>query len=919
MKQKIFIFFPCVWGILGLGWLPSLPVMAASAPADSYSFRRLTSTEGLVSDVVFSLYQDSRGFVWIGTTKGVDRYDGIRFSHFAYDPTRPDWVLSIAEDADGDMWFGNYGGGLDRFDRRSGKFERFLNRPGDSRSLSNNVVSHVAASPTDPDTLWICTFGGGLNRFSRREKTFTQLPIGPGGLSDMQARRAFQDRAGQLWVTHDRGIDRLDLRSGQVRNYSLVPPLASNAEADVTWPILESREEGIIWIGSNFGLSKMATGSGAFVTFSHDPANPSSISHNYVRTILALGQGRYLIGTEGGLNLFLSRDGKFRRILNQANDQRSLSHNAVRFLMRDRSGLVWVATMGGGVNLLDIDHVHPHTFRFQNDPNAVVSALCRDDNGRIWAATRGRGVFRIEPETSIFTPFPLDSVSAVNHEEIIVYQILDDEKGSIWLASNQGLVRFDQASGKLTSLPCLPDDSRTLSGKNIICLLKTRDGFLWIGTDGAGFNCLTIATGECRRYRLQGDNQGSIAMGTATCFMEDRSGKIWIGSTGATLNRLDPKTEAIHSFKLRLKELSKKAETEITVTKLHECAGEPGIIWAATTVGLVRFNTGNGKTKHYSTAQGLRGEKISGILDDERGNLWLTTDRGIIRFHRKTETFVAYGTQEGLLSNDYQLGCAYQSREGDFLFGSVNGVDWIRPEWFDTRSVSPQIQFTGLSIQGKAVPIGSRPDFYGHFAATGSLKLSYKEAASGFSLSFALLDFHAPAKNQYSYRLDGRDRDWVLLGNQNEVAFRKLSPGKYILHVRGCNHQGIWSDQPLSLSLTIWRPFWQAPLVWGLFFGIIATGAGILLRRSKTEKPFTLPPEEADLSRYYDRHKISKREAEIIELVIRGKTNQEIEDELFISIKTVKVHLYNIYQKLEVKNRLQLINKLQGEMRKRQN
>ena len=243
-------------------------------------------------------------------------------------------------------------------------------------------------------------------------------------------------------------------------------------------------------------------------------------------------------------------------------------------------------------------------------------------------------------------------------------------------------------------------------------------------------------------------------------------------------------------------------------------------------------------------------------------------------------------------------------RAANFFSGAVLGMFSFKPWLARFNRYVPPLAFTDIQVWRRPVAIGGTSPLRSSIALASDLVLPYDQ--NSLTLSFAALSYIRPEKNQYAYRLDGRDGSWHDLGFEHSVNLDNLKPGRYRLRVRGSNNEGVWNEDGISLVLQIRPPFWQtwwfrllAALTFIVFFvQLNRTRARRLAERIKTE---------AAMDHYCDQYHITAREKEIIRIVLKGKSNHDIEDELFISMGTVKNHIYRIFRKLGVKNRGQLI------------
>ncbi len=288
-------------------------------------FDRLSVEDGLSHSSVWTLYQDSVGFLWLGTQEGLNRYDGYDFKVYRHDPADPDSIsesetLAILEDRRGDLWIGTRGGGLNRFDRAEERFEHFRHDPGDPESLSHDVVE--ALLEDSGGMLWIGT-GGGLNRL------------------DPAASR----EGGQ--TGH---------QSARFERFLYDPGDSGSLSGDAVWKLFQDRQ-GDLWIGTDSGLNRLQRGAGGAVTFEryrHDPENPDSLSHDSVGPMVEDSGGRLWIGTTAGLDRLDRDTGVFEHWRHRPGDDSSLGPGSVGSLRIDRSGTLWVGGHSAGLSRLEL-------------------------------------------------------------------------------------------------------------------------------------------------------------------------------------------------------------------------------------------------------------------------------------------------------------------------------------------------------------------------------------------------------------------------------------------------------------------------------------------------------------------------------------------------------------------------------------
>jgi DNA-binding CsgD family transcriptional regulator len=380
---------------------------------------------------------------------------------------------------------------------------------------------------------------------------------------------------------------------------------------------------------------------------------------------------------------------------------------------------------------------------------------------------------------------------------------------------------------------------------------------LWIGTASGGLNQFNREKQTFRRFQSSPAVPNDLNNNEVLSIYQDRNGVLWIGTGGGGLNQFDREKETF---------------------------------------------------KHYTRKQGLPNNVVYGILEDNLGNLWLSTNKGISMFNPSTGIFKNFDLRDGLQGYEFNTGAYFKSQSGQMFFGGVNGLNSFYPDRIEENQYIPPVVITEFKIYNKPVAFGKDSPLQKHITETGKIILSYKHNI--FSFEFAALDFTHPGKNRYMYKMEGFNREWIHLGHKNDIAFTNLDPGEYIFRVRGANSDGIWNNEGASIKIIITPPIWKTWWFRGLIIMLVVflaykwhqTTMKRLSKRLKTE---------AAMVRFFAKYNISEGEQKILKLILKGKTNKEIEDILFISYHTVKNHIYNIYQKLEVKNRAQLINLFQ--------
>jgi ligand-binding sensor domain-containing protein/DNA-binding CsgD family transcriptional regulator len=876
----------------------------------------ITSDSGIAAEWVYFIAQDRQGFLWLGTNLGVARYDGIHFRVFRRANTLPnplsnDYVMDITQDEAGDLWMGT-ANGLNRFNPASETFTVFRHAPGDPESLPGDFIISISRWSARPDCLWVAT-ASGLGLFNVKTgkcRSFRADPSRPGSLNSKEVRMAYEDSRKRIWVATANGFYRFLPATGSFEAFRQDPQDNGTIGSNNVFEIFESRSQpGILWVGTgaNF-LNRFDPGRRSWQRFLLPEAEfPDPYSNKIFYIIDCPSEpDTLLVGTQQGLYMFHMRSSSWQRIVlqDQYRQKGDSRDETIGGLLHDRSGVCWVPIQGRG--LLKFNP-QPAFFRSYTNTNSGydpvrrnrILSMAEDASGRLWLGT-GAGIFRYTPATESYEHFTLAPATAGRAGFDIISMLCCTRQGELWAATNGGLVRFDPQAGEQEVFPAKTDDPATLGFTGVASIREDSLGDVWIGSDF----CLLRWDSRTRafmRYRHDPNDPGSLSSSHINPIMEDSRGNVWIGTENG-LNLYDRPGDKFTRFFLDPPDASK--ETQNYVMILHQDVY--GSIWVGTSNGLnLMERSGAGvRFHHYSDPGSTLRNFIMGIVEDDANNLWISSSGGLSRFDMQTRTFSDYGSLDGVPPIAFIYGSCLRSLSGEIFFGSMGGMFSFKPWRARINRYVPPLVFTDLQIRHRAVAIGADSPLKSAINLTSELDLPYKQ--NNLTISFAALSYLRPEKNQYAYRLDGRDESWNELGFEHAVTLDNLKPGRYRLRVRGSNNEGVWNEAGISLRLRVRPPFWQT--WWFRMLLLLAiTALFTQWNRTRARRLAARIRTETAMDHYFNKYNISKREKEIIQLLLKGKSNREIEEMLFISMGTVKNHVYNIFQKLGVKNRGQLV------------
>jgi len=808
-------------------------------PGGLLRFDHLTIEDGLSQNAGLALFQDSRGYLWIGTQDGLNRYDGYNFKVYKHDPgdagsISHNSILAIMEDADGFLWIGTWGGGLNRFDPVTERFTSYRSIPDDPASLSNDVVT--ALRQDSHGTLWVGTIAG-LNRYKPETGTFDRFvhdPLVADSLNSSAVSLIFEDTRGGLWIgtgtfgIEGAGLNSFDPATGKAVHYGHSDRDSTSLSSNNISSMYEA-PDGTFWIGTGGfslngnGLNHFDPRTGRAERFTHHPWKSNSLSGDNIMALWGDAEHGLWIGTwSSGLNhMDFSKPGRFVHHVHDPLFPESLSGDEVWSLYRDHSGLLWIGTSHSG-----IDRISPKSGQFNlyrnkpGDPGSLgidaTGAFAEDHQGYIWIATWGAGIDRFDPRTGHFKHYRHDPRDPDSLSDDLFMAVYVDEQGQVWAGTlGRGLDRLDPATGTVRHYRHNPALASSLGDDNIASIISDHHGGLWIGTFG-GLSHYDAHSDTFTNYRHEPGRSTSLSENKVVSLHLDAKNSLWIGTWGGGLNKLDlndplyadPQRATLTRY--RSKPEDNSAISEDSVWVIHQSAD--GMLWLGTQLGLNRFDPDTETFVHYTEKQGLPNNVILGILEDDDQNLWLTTNNGLARFDPRTESIRTHDASDGLQSNEFNSNAYFRSRQGLMYIGGINGFSVFDPDHVQPNPVPPPVIITRFEVLNQP------------FAAdlSGAQPIRLSHAQDFISFEFAALDFHAPHKNQYMYRLEGFDDDWVQAGNRRYATYTNLPGGEYTFRVKASNSDGIWNEVGVAIPVIVTPPFWQTWWFNGL--GILLLG-----------------------------------------------------------------------------------------------
>ncbi len=761
-------------------------------------FERLSPQKWMYQSNITSHTQDPEGYIWFGTTNGLYRFDGYSVKEYRHDPHNANSlahnnVNTVHATNDGNIWIGTWGG-LTKFEPSTFKFTRYKHDPRNAASLSNNDVRSIEED--SEGNLWLGTFGGGVVRFNVKTgifKSFQYSANDAGTISSNFVNVIARDRSGDLWIGTRRGINKLETDNARFTSFQdLNDSEKERYSTNIT--AIQEDTKGRIWFGTaGGGLMYLDRQSGRLRTFIHDTRQAGTISSNYINDITEDDKGHIWVATSDGLNLIHKESEAIECIFNNPAKPQSLLNNDVRHVFTDKSGAMWIIT-AEGINIYSkLNGRFQKIQRIPDDPNSISSNIVHcfavDSSGSLWVGTR-EGLNRYDKSQKRFVRYMIESESDADPVSNEIKSILIDRNNRFWVGTSNALNLFNPKTGK--AIPFRFDRFNPNSLNNEIHVIyQTRQGEIFAGSR-KGLLLFQPETGNFDLFRPDPLITETQISNSVYAIVEDRYGKLWVGTLGGGMMEFDRKKKTFITYKNQVSDSTSISHNSVVAF----CEDRFGFFWVGTYGGgLNRFDRKTGKFINYTTEKGLPDNLISAIVDDQKGNLWISTHSGITRFDTKTRNFRNYDVLDGLQSNEFNIGAALRLSNGEMLFGGIAGFNWFSPDSIQGNNFIPPIVISSFKVLDQEFPLSE------------SVQLNYNQNYVTFefsSLSYALSD-----KNRFAYKLEGFDEDWIYSGSRRFATYSNLEPGEYTFYVKGSNSDGVWNEKGAVVKITILRPFWK--------------------------------------------------------------------------------------------------------------
>ncbi len=767
--------------------------------AQSYQFKHLEVSDGLSNNSVNTICKDRDGFMWFGTTTGLNRYDGYTFKiyqHAENDPgSLPDnYITDIVEMPDGRFWV-NTGRGYVLFDKEQDCF--ITDVTGFMKNLESGGVPEQVFVDREGNTC-LSVAGEGCYRYKEGGKrlffSYVEHSLPEHGVTQIAecSDGLLLIYNTGLLVCLDRATLAIKWKSDEIKKY--IP-----AGKTIEFSLFVDRDN-CIWAYSLMGIWAYDCGTKSWRTdlTAIWSSRPDVIIHAVAQDI----EGRIWVGKDyDGIDVLEKETGKVTSFVAHDDNGRSLPHNTIYDLYADRDGIMWVGTYKKGVS-----YYSESIFKFNMYEWGDITCIEQADENRLWLGTNDHGILLWNRSTGKAEPFWRDAEGQLPNP---VVSMLKSKDGKLWVGTfNGGLYCMD--GSRVRSYK--EGVGNTLASNNVWALVEDDKGRIWIASLGGGLQCLEPVSGTFETYTSS--NSALLENNvTSLCWVDNNT--LFFGTANQGVGMMDMRTREI-----------KKIQGQSGNVKLsndavnHVYKDSRGLVWIATREGLNVYDTRRHVFLDLSSVAEAKGNFIAAITEDQERNMWVSTSRKVIRVTVASDgkgSYLfdsrAYNSEDGLQNCDFNQRSIKTLHNGIIAIGGLYGVNVFAPDHIRYNKMLPNVMFTGLSLFDEAVKVGQS---YGgrvliekELNDVENVEFDYKQNI--FSVSFASDNYNLPEKTQYMYKLEGFNNDWLTLPlGVHNVTFTNLAPGKYVLRVKAINSDGYVGIKEATLGIVVNPPFWMS-------------------------------------------------------------------------------------------------------------
>jgi ligand-binding sensor domain-containing protein len=764
--------------------------LSINGQISSYNFRALTTNNGLSDGIVRAISQDKYGFIWIGTSYGLNRFDGIGVRTFFY-------------------------------------------KSGDSTSLPDNYIQSLYCD--SKGNLWIGTMKGFCRYDYSNNRFIHYASAGNLVFSDIR-----EDREEKIWVGTNRGLWAVEPQKNVLKKFKTDSSLQKKLECVINKMILSPRGE--LVLATNCGIKIFDPRTNHYNEIKYLSRSKLSISDDVVFSIAFDSSGNLWAAcayTQSQLNKIDLKNKTVKFYKQFSDPQKKWTTNVISNLLLDNKGRLWGT--GSASGLFRYDEKKDSFYNYQHDPlfpNSLIAnsniSIFQDKGGNIWLGSSGYGLSYFNPDNNLFfTILPIFS-KRTPAPAIWARAACEDKDGNLWLGTGSGIAKFDRSSQLLTTIANEDEEKRVLHINSVRSLLLDDNGDIWVGT-AAGLNRYHPSTGVMDFFtEKQGmplsffwmmtkTRNNEIWLGSAwglyhylrkenrfddlsrdslfskyahqnvQALFTDSKDRLWVGLLDVGLVIYDPNGKKI--TKLTIK------DSLITDTRFSSFAeDENGIIWIGSENGLTAYDPAKHRSRFFNRENGLPSNRTNNLMIDLHNRLWIGTSNGLCVMDRERNRIRRFDINDGLPANQFNEQAAFRTRDGLFVFPTYKGFAVFRPEDYNESRSTVPLYITSFKISEKELNASLNVEEI--------QKMRLRHDQNFFSIELTGLNYMNPLRCLYAYKLEPFDKDWIYTQNK-QINYTNVPAGNYSFHYKVVTDNPNWNVQEKKIDIAIAAIFYE--------------------------------------------------------------------------------------------------------------
>jgi signal transduction histidine kinase/ligand-binding sensor domain-containing protein/DNA-binding NarL/FixJ family response regulator len=762
-----------------------------------------STEQGLSNSFINRIYQDKKGFIWIATENGLNKFDGTQFVVYRKIPgdstsLKNNHVVTLLEDSSGNFWISCFSG-LMKYDRDTDSFHDFQIYGENGKHLYPTIMSIIERKNGD---VWFVTSGDGLFSIKKGETKCEPETLLNEHLSSLFLTAGYEDSNNRLWIgTENSGLNVYSFDTGKLDIYTTNTgkQITSNAISAIC-----EGESGTVFVGTlDDGLNRFDSSNGDITPIYGENED----KHIPVKTLIFTKSRQLYVGTDGnGMKIY----NPVKQVLESfepVSTPFDFHKTKVHSLLEDKDGNIWVGIFQKGVffipaNPNEFNYYGYKSFKRNSIGSNCVTAIYKDKDDIIWVGTDNDGLYALNDKTQQVRHYK--NTDQPNSVPNTIMCIRETNDGQLWIGSYlNGFALFDKQTGT-----CKFINSQTnniLSSNKVYCMTDDKKGGLWVGTYGGGLYKYDIASQTIStHYYERNETETELANNWINSLLYEDDGNLWIG-TFKGLSCLNITNNTFYTYRRE----NSKIPSNIVYSLKKDRYGN---LWIGTDEGLACLNKKTKEIKTYTINDGLLSNEICGIEEDENGNIWLSTLSGISMYSPIKGEFTNYYASDGLQGSEFSRGACFKSADGELFFGGINGITSFFPENIHPKRETLNTYITHFYLFGKAVQKGQKSGNK-EILNKSILDVSRISLAAGdnvFSFEFSTLEYGNPEGISYRYRLENFDAEWLNTPpGTNRITYTNLNPGKYQLQFQAVDKENTSEIKTIEIVI---RPPWYGTI-----------------------------------------------------------------------------------------------------------